>query len=677
MFKKGDILLGRYRVESLAGQGAFGEVYHVNHQTLGRSHAIKILHHDQSGVGSQDYRIAQQRFNIEARLGGLIEHPNLIRVYEFQEEHNQLYLIMEYAAGGSLSQRLKNEGPFSVEQVVRLIQDLCSGLTAIHQTLGAVHRDIKPSNILFSADGTAKIGDLGLAQLPDDNSKRDLYGSLANNHPGTPQYMSPEQGQSKDYLLPGSDVFSLGCVLFEALTGKLYKANYGTRLREHRPEIPLWLDEIVERALAETPARRPEDDKDRTKRYRLPALLLADLQAEQARQLAAQQAAAARTEQMAREKMAAEARTRQEAEARAKSEQADQERERQRAQQEKQAREAAERQRQARAQSWARWKSPLLLTGGLGVLIGGFFVLLVVFLLTRSQGSSATPTHTALAAAPATQALAPVAPTPLPSTSTPVATDMPASTSTPTETAGPTLGIGSLSTRTKDGMPMVYVPEGPFTMGSTSGQPDEQPVHTVTLSAFWIDQTEVTNAQYAQCVQAGACQPPQNKSSSTRPSYYDNASFGEYPVIYVDWNQANSYCTWAGGRLPAEAEWEKAARGTDNRTYPWGDAIDMSYANYYNSNVGDTSQVGSYKSGKSIYGAYDMAGNVWEWVADWYDENYYKNSPSSNPQGPDSGSYRVLRGGSWDNIENLLRVSFRGGSAPGGRFDVIGFRCAR
>lgn len=149
--------------------------------------------------------------------------------------------------------------------------------------------------------------------------------------------------------------------------------------------------------------------------------------------------------------------------------------------------------------------------------------------------------------------------------------------------------------------------------------------------------------RYERCVEANVCKPPRESRSYTRTAYYGNVEFDEYPVIYVDWNMAKTYCEWRGGRLPTEAEWEKAARGEDGRTYPWGEGIDCDKANYQSSCIGDTTKVGSYLEGVSPYGVYDMAGNVWEWVTDWYDGNYYGASPSSNPQGPTFGQYRVLR----------------------------------
>ncbi len=226
------------------------------------------------------------------------------------------------------------------------------------------------------------------------------------------------------------------------------------------------------------------------------------------------------------------------------------------------------------------------------------------------------------------------------------------------------------------GVPMRFVLAGNFIMGSDNySYAQEKPVHTVYLDSFYIDKYEVTNALYKACVDTGLCSPPKEMKSYTRNSYYGNSQYDDYPVIYVDWNMSNTYCQWRGAQLPTEAQWEKAARGTDGRDYPWGEGIACSKANSLNCSVGDTAIVGSYKNGVSPYGIYDMAGNVWEWVADWYSETYYQNSPQSNPLGPESGQYRALRGGAFGDSD--LRVSNRLRDDPANNFYSIGFRCAR
>jgi formylglycine-generating enzyme required for sulfatase activity len=225
----------------------------------------------------------------------------------------------------------------------------------------------------------------------------------------------------------------------------------------------------------------------------------------------------------------------------------------------------------------------------------------------------------------------------------------------------------------KKGGPMVAVSAGEFGMGCNERvdnqcENDEKPYHQVYLDAFYIDKFEVTQGEYDECVRAGQCKDNEKNSGFTG---------ARQPVVGVDWNDAKNYCEWAGKRLPTEAEWEKAARGTDGRVYPWGNQTPSCSLTNLSECEGKTWEVGSNTAGASPYGALDLAGNVWEWVADWYDGNYYSSSPSRNPTGPASGSLRGLRGGSWYLAPEFVRASLRLRHLPDGRYHGYGFRCAQ
>jgi formylglycine-generating enzyme required for sulfatase activity len=237
-------------------------------------------------------------------------------------------------------------------------------------------------------------------------------------------------------------------------------------------------------------------------------------------------------------------------------------------------------------------------------------------------------------------------------------------------------------------MEMVYVPAGEFQMGSTEKDLHAQSVHTVVLDDFWIDQTEVTNGQYRQCVAAGACDWPAENRSYTRNWYYGNSSYDNYPVVFVNWHQAMAYCEWMEARLPTEAEWEFAARGSEGRVYPWGDEFDGTRLNYCDANCGfveadetaddgytDTAPGGSYPDGASWCGALDMVGNVTEWVADWY--WIYGPERQVNPTGPSFGDYRVQRGSSWGQGAGSAPSAKRMWGIPVLQNHFTGFRCAR
>jgi formylglycine-generating enzyme required for sulfatase activity len=312
-----------------------------------------------------------------------------------------------------------------------------------------------------------------------------------------------------------------------------------------------------------------------------------------------------------------------------------------------------------------------------------------------------------------------LSPTPAPPTPVPLTSVTP--TPSPTKalpTSTPTLGIGSTRVSEKDGMVMVYVPAGEFLMGSADSDSnvkrDEKPQHKVMLDAYWVDRTEVTNAMFARFVEATSYKTDAEKARQASVYYENMKSWKEtagadwqhprgpssnltgldtYPVVAVSWNDAAAYCQWAGRRLPTEAEWEKAARGPDGRKYPWGDIWDVQMARRVNfadrnlisdmadNNADDgykfTAPAGSYPAGASRYDALDMAGNVWEWVRDWYEEQYYDRSPVENPTGPAAGQLRALRGGSWGDPQSQVRVAVRGWNIPDFGIGYLGFRCAR
>jgi formylglycine-generating enzyme required for sulfatase activity len=201
----------------------------------------------------------------------------------------------------------------------------------------------------------------------------------------------------------------------------------------------------------------------------------------------------------------------------------------------------------------------------------------------------------------------------------------------------------------------------------------------VYLDAFFMDIYEVTNAKYAQCVAEGPCTLPSKDYSNLRESYYNNPAYADYPVIWVDWNQANTYCDWVGKRLPTEAEFEKASRDNSTRMYPWGDQMPNCNLTNFQADAGhcvnDTTPVGSYPTGASPYGVLDIAGNVGEWTNDWYDSNYYSYSPYRNPTGPATGEMRVVRSGCWNGDWEILRSVNKASFTVVNNQNKLGFRC--
>jgi formylglycine-generating enzyme required for sulfatase activity/tRNA A-37 threonylcarbamoyl transferase component Bud32 len=476
---------------------------------------------------------------------------------------------------------------------------------------GIVHRDLKPANILLDQDGRPYLSDFGLVRAAEGSV---AISSSSGGMVGTASYMAPEQWRGQE-ATPATDVYALGCVAVEMLIGKrLFDApSSAAVMTKHVMDPP------------EFPAQWPPDvpegvtevfqrglAKDPAERISRAGELVAGLEA---LSITPQPVVVPVPEPAPAPAQVAP--------------------------------EVIPTSPQPALRRSSRGLGVMALLGGVLVLL--IMVGVIIFVVSR-WAAAPTPPQAAPAQEYASEEFA---------TEAPLA-ELPQTITAPV------------------GATMVLVPAGPFEMGSESGYDDEKPVHEVTLDAFYIDQYEVTNAQYAACVEDGACAPPFDIGSYTRRSYYGHPEYGDYPVIWVSWYQAKTYCEWRGDRLPTEAEWEKAARGTDGRTYPWGEGIDCTLTNYridYDVCVVDTTEGGSYPDGVSPYGAYDMAGNVWEWVQSEY--RAYPYRADDGREDPDGTNDRVVRGGSWAIGSRHTRASNRASADPHDLDYYTGFRCAR
>ncbi len=687
--------VGKYRVIEEIGQGRFSIVYSAEHPLLKKTVAVKLMRPELFNKPS----INQQFIQEAGRLAG-IQQANIVQVIDLAESSGLLFLVMEYLPGGNLNQWIQKKGRPSFHQISKIIAELSAALDYAHSQ-GFVHGDVKPGNILLAEDDSASLADLGVLRAVETTEA-----ASADLTRATPQYISPEQAEGGKPTQQ-SDQYALGVVAYELFTGRLpFEGNsplaiYLKHVRElpppasqANPLINPGLERVINRALEKDPAKRYPNCLSFVHAI---TEAMSATESRQFQDLSSKAAAAldAYDPQTARPLIQAAVQIAPDI-AKARTLQENLQKNEQALASYKKATQALSNARGMASKLRTAKKPPsdpqaimnrlapvppafvirllrrfrpalllILALGSVGILFG---LAEVAYANVVPEGNFSKATLVAIARTS----------TPIPPTITPTLTVTPTPTQTPiptpTITPVPTLGIGSILKRDKDGMKMVYVPAGSFSMGSKDGQENEKPVHLVTLPAYWFDQTEVTNGMYQICVQAGNCQSPLINSSATRSSYYDNLTYQNFPVIYVSWDQALSYCTWAGGRLPTEAEWEKSARSTDARTFPWGENPDSSYANFFGG-IGDTTQVGSFGKGKSPYSAFDLAGNVWEWVSSEYQPYPYK--ADDGRENLKSGATRVLRGGSWYYFYDLARSSYRYWDDPTYTNFDVGFRCAR
>jgi formylglycine-generating enzyme required for sulfatase activity/serine/threonine protein kinase len=704
--------VGPYRLDEELGRGSMGVVYRGFDENIERVVAVKIIR-PQQHAAPEDEAEARLRFKREAAAVGKLFHPNIVVVYHFGEANGELFICMEFVAGISLQRALIPGSPMDTHTALSILTQIADALDHAHSQ-GVIHRDIKPANILVGVDGRVKITDFGVARIASHTITQ------TGMTMGTPLYMAPEQilGAKVDGK---ADQFSLAVIAYRMLSGSLpfnaepvqalmYQIlNSGPpRLDSINSHLPPACAEAIHRALAKKPGERyvtcsafirelkdslaepkpvPPPAKNESthrtlKRYRRTILAAAAAllavavaaggvwiylpKAKNAAGPPAVDAPVAATKKVA-PPPSQEPATQPASGARAAASDT--------------APPAAK-----TALPELRGPSPNAKEPATGT----------------AAGNSPPPNKTASPASPAPQPRARMDPAetkaageiatlrgPSPNTKEPTTRTAAGNSPPPNKTASPATPIpqpgarmdlaetkaagdiateklrpphraGDTKVNPKDGLTYVWIPPGTFIMGwspdDIAGYDNEKPAHPVTLSKeFWIGQTPVTQEAY-------------ERVTNRNPSQFKGQRL---PVETLNWNEARSYCSAVNMRLPTEAEWEYAARaGSAASRYGPIDSIA-----WYNGNSGNKTHEVAQKQ-KNAWGLYDMLGNVWQWVADWYGDKYYTPAAASDPQGPPDGTYRVLRGGSWDVSPWFARASYRYRNVSEGRYDDIGFRCA-
>jgi serine/threonine protein kinase len=619
---------GRYQILERLGEGGMATVYKAYDSRLDREVAIKVIRRD--AFPADQLEMLLKRFERESKSLAKLSHPNIVGVLDYGEHEGSPYLVMEYLSGGTLKELLGKPMPW--QDAIALILPIARALEYVHDR-SIINRDVKPSNVLMTEKGMPMLTDFGLVKVFGDEAKDSTNLTSSGSGLGTPDYMAPEQWTGEPTAQ--SDLYSLGVVLYEMITGhRPYTADTpaGVLLKQATEPLPLPkqyisdLPQNVEAVLLKVLAKQPKD------RYPDMHTFVDELQ----NLLAGKHVLATLTKtETLREQMTGKIRRPQP---------------------------------DSSGQASASKPGMIPILAGLGVLcliaaVGGYW-----FLSSNSLLLATAPTITAT--------LPPPSATEAPATEQVEATVPPVEVSTEVPATEPPVPS---EFKDEKNVIMVLIPGGEFTMGTDSaGDVGSTPAHKVSVDAFYIDKYEVTNEAYDACVYAVECRRPLKTGSATRTTYFNNEVFAKHPVIYVDWKMAVAYCEWRGGRLPTEAEWEKAARGMeDERVYPWGDTqVDCSFANVHGC-TGDTVPVDQYGTGQSPYGVYGMSGNVWEWTSTLLES--YPYDATDGREDPDERGERVARGGGWrafgGNGENS-RVDTRLKLDPAYGGLYVGIRCA-
>jgi formylglycine-generating enzyme required for sulfatase activity/tRNA A-37 threonylcarbamoyl transferase component Bud32 len=674
--------IGRYHIIEQLGEGGMATVYKAYDTRLERDIAIKVIRRETFPPAHLEHML--KRFEREAKSLAKLSHPNIVKVLDFGEYQDSPYLVMEYLPGGTLKQRTGKPIPW--QDAVRMLLPIAQALEYAHEH-NLIHRDIKPANILLTEKGQPMLTDFGIAKILEANDANTLTGTGVGV--GTPEYMAPEQWTGETTIQ--SDIYSLGVVFYEMVTGhKPYTADTPAaallkQATEPLPRPNLFasdLPDAVEKVLFKALAKKIEDRYQTATEFgnalerligqggdavlSIPAII-AETRLPQHGQPAGGEKTTDSLQTVAAVAPAPIPASR----------------------------------REDRRWLWVVGALlAVLLLCGLPLGVG-------TYNLVNKGVFSLLPPPTATS-------------TPIPSP-----TRRPPPTVTPTAVPPTAIPAGATFINPIDDLTVSYIPEGTFTMGSDTNFTNRRgfcltPQHKVTLDAYWMNQTEVTVAAFRKFVEATGymtegeqlgnagwiwnykinnwekIESPDSGPNWEKPQGGRKVPTGldDHPVTQVSWNDANAYCEWTGGRLPTEAEWERAARGDrDTRIYPWvgnellGNLLNFGeksfkckWCDYHvNDNYQYTAPVGSYPDGVSPFGLFDMAGNVYEWVQDSYDgTSCYSSKPVTNPVSPEGGKERLMRGGSYADYEDFywkLRVDNRWSRLPGSAFADVGIRC--